>query len=235
MKKSIFNLLARPRKCNLPILPEGFTVTAHTGCEGTDDNTPESILAGADAGADIVEIDLHFLPDGTPVLKHDAPKASDTNLPTLASAFELLATLNVKMNIDVKATANMPAVAALAQKHDVTDRIFFTGVDENFAPAVKAGAPEIPYFLNIRVDKKKNTDSAYLASLIKKVRSCGAIGINTKYTNCSSQLVEAFRKECLPVSIWTANNKTAMRRCLSLAPDNITTRKPSVLRGIISK
>ena len=48
-------------------LPEGFTVTAHTGCEGERDNTLESIRAGAQAGADIVEIDLHFLSDGTPV------------------------------------------------------------------------------------------------------------------------------------------------------------------------
>lgn len=228
----IFSFIKKPTFT----LPHGFTVTAHTGCEGTADNTLDSIRAGAAAGADIVEIDLHFLPDGTPVLKHDAPTASEAAaLPSLDSAFELLASLDVKMNVDVKATANMPAVETLAQKHGVTERIFFTGVDEKFAPAVKAGAPAIPYYLNVKVDKKKNTDPAYLSSLIEKVKSCGAVGINTKYTGCSKKLVEAFRKEGIPVSIWTANSKAQMYRCLSLAPDNITTRKPSVLKSLFTR
>ena len=66
MKLNLFSLLGiTPPEFTLP---EGFTVTAHTGCEGADDNTLESISRGAVAGADIVEIDLHFLPDNTPVL-----------------------------------------------------------------------------------------------------------------------------------------------------------------------
>lgn len=213
-------------------LPEGFTVTAHTGCEGTDDNTLDSIRAGAAAGADIVEIDLHFLPDGTPVLKHDTPKESE-KLPTLEEAFELLSTLDVKMNVDVKSTANIPAVASLAEKYGVTDKIFFTGVDEEFLPAVRDGAPGTPYYLNVSVDKKKNADPAYLSSLVEKVKGCGAVGINAKYTNCSKELVAAFHSEGLPVSVWTAKNKSQMLRCLSLEADNITTRKPSELRTLL--
>ena len=235
MKKSILNLLPFPKKHNFPALPKTFTVTAHTGCEGADDNTLESIRKGADAGADIVEIDLHFLPDGTPVLKHDTPTASDKNLPTLESAFELLSALEVKMNVDVKSTANIPDVADLAKKHGVTDKIFFTGVDENFVSDIKAGAPGIPYYLNVSVDKKKNTDPLYLASLVDKVKSFGAIGINLNYKGCSAELVDAFRSARLSVSLWTANSKRTMYRCLMFAPDNITTRKPSMLLGIIGK
>lgn len=232
MFSTIFSFIKKPTFT----LPHGFTVTAHTGCEGTPDNSLDSIRAGVAAGADIVEIDLHFLPDGTPVLKHDAPTASEADtLPTLDSAFELLSSLDVKMNVDVKSTANMPSVVSLAEKHGVTDKIFFTGVDEEFAPAVKSGAPTIPYYLNVKVDKKKNADPAYLSSLVQKVKSCGAVGINTKFTNCSKKLVDAFRSEGLPVSIWTAKTKSQMYHCLSLEPDNITTRKPSVLRKIISK
>ncbi|MBE6786656.1 MAG: glycerophosphodiester phosphodiesterase [Ruminococcaceae bacterium] len=236
MLSSLSSLFSFVKKSPSFALTPGFTVTAHTGCEGTADNSLESIRRGAAAGADIIEIDLHFLPDGTPVLKHDAPKEGEAHsLPTLEGAFELLSTLAVKMNVDVKATANMPAVAALAQKHGVADRIFFTGVDEKFAPAVKAGAPAIPYYLNVKVDKKKNTDPAYLASLIEKVRDCGAVGINTKFTGCSRDLVAAFRAAGLPVSVWTAKTKAQMYRCLLLEPDNITTRKPSLLCGIIKR
>lgn len=213
-------------------LPEGFTVTAHTGCEGTADNTLESITAGAEAGADIVEIDLHFLPDGTPVLNHDKPDGSDA-LPTFESALEMLCGLDVKMNIDVKSTDNMAAVYSLIKKHGTESKVFFTGVEEKDVEAVKAGSPGIPYYLNVKVDKKRNTDFDYLNSLIQKVKDCGAVGINMKYTGCSPELVSLFRSEGLLVSLWTANSKGEMHRCLKLCPDNITTRKPSVLAEII--
>lgn len=219
------------------ILPYNFTVTAHTGCEGTKDNTLESITAGINAGADIVEIDLNFLADGSAVLSHDSPDGENAgkNLPTLDSAFELLAKSSVKMNVDVKSSANIPAVYETAKKYGVENRIFFTGVTEDFVEAVKKGAPEIPYYLNVNVKKSQNKNSAYIESLIEKVKSCGATGINTKYTNCSEELVEAFRKHDLPVSIWTANTKKAMCKCLCLQPDNITTRFPSVLKKMVEE
>ena len=213
-------------------LPEGFTVTAHTGCEGERDNTLESIRAGAQAGADIVEIDLHFLSDGTPVLCHDTPKETKISeeMPSLESAFLLLSKLDVKMNVDVKSTANLSAVAELSDKSGVTGKIFFTGVEEKDVEAVKSATPDIPYYLNVSVEKKKNTDAEYLKTLVDKVKNCGAIGINMNFKHCSEELVEAFRGEGLLVSVWTANSKRDMLKSLSLSPDNITTRKPSMLK-----
>lgn len=208
-------------------LPEGFTVTAHTGCEGTEDNTLESMRAGAFAGADIIEIDLQFLPDGTPVLCHNEPNGKD--YPTLDSAFALLKELEVRMNVDVKSVANIAVVKPLAEKHGVLDRIFFTGVEEEKVKAVKEGAPGVEYFLNTGVNKRKNTDKAYIESLIKKVKDCGAIGINMNHKGASKALVEAFREAGLLVSLWTANDKKTMIRCCYYEPDNITTRKPSEL------
>lgn len=216
------------------ILPDGFTVTAHTGCEGTKDNSLESILKGAEVGADTVEIDLHFLSDGTPVLNHDKPD-SDKTLPTLDAALELLSDLDVKMNIDVKATDNMAEVFTLIKKYAVESKVFFTGVEEKDVALVKTAAPGIPYYLNVDVDKKKNTDPAYLEALIEKVSGCGAIGINMKFTGCSDELVRFFRSEGLLVSLWTANKKKDMLSCIRLNPDNITTRKPSVLKSIINE
>ena len=213
-------------------LPEGFTVTAHTGCEGTKDNSLESITKGAQAGADIVEIDLHFLDDKTPVLSHNKPDGSE-ELPTFESALQALCDLDIRMNIDVKATDNIKEVFALIKKYSLEGRVFFTGVEEEKVPAIKSDAPGIPYFLNVAVDKKKNADFGYLESLTEKVKDCGAIGINMKFVNASDELVRFFRSEGLLISLWTANKKKEMLRCLFLQPDNITTRKPSELRSII--
>ena len=55
------------------IIPEGFTLTAHTGCEGTKDNSLDAITLGFGCGADIVEIDLDdFGIDGTGELTYAA-------------------------------------------------------------------------------------------------------------------------------------------------------------------
>ena len=39
----------------------------------------------------------------------------------------------------------------------------------------------------------------------------------------------------MPVSLWTANTKKAMRRCIALGADNITTRRPDVLRPMLNE
>ncbi|MBE6782631.1 MAG: glycerophosphodiester phosphodiesterase [Ruminococcaceae bacterium] len=225
----------KPKKTNYN-LPVNFTVTAHTGCEGRKDNSLESISAGAAAGADIVEIDLHFMPDGTAVLSHDKPNndSSGKIYPTLEDAFRVLSELDVKMNIDVKSTDNISSVFPIAEKYGVADKIFFTGVNEDFVSAVKEGAPEISYYLNVSVDKSKKTDKNYISSIVEKVKDCGAVGINLNFKGCSEELVDSFRKENLQVSVWTANKKSEMLRCLSLSPDNITTRYPSVILSLIS-
>ena len=62
------------------ILSKGFTYTAHTGCIKTADNSLAAIEEGAKYGADIVEFDLNFLSDGTPVLSHDKPKGKEVTL-----------------------------------------------------------------------------------------------------------------------------------------------------------
>ena len=74
-------------------LPAGFTYTAHTGCMDTDDNSLESIEKGAEYGADIVEFDLNFTADNTPVLCHDEPKGGEV---TLEEAFKKLGSRVVK-------------------------------------------------------------------------------------------------------------------------------------------
>lgn len=49
-------------------LPEDFTITAHTGCMNTEENSLDSIKTGIENGANIVEFDLYFTKDGEPVL-----------------------------------------------------------------------------------------------------------------------------------------------------------------------
>lgn len=210
-----------------------FTVTAHTGCEGTKDNSLEAIAAGYEAGANIVEFDLNFNEKNEPVLSHDEATGDET---TLESAFkELSKHSGLKANVDVKTASNMPAVMSLAEKYDVARSIFFTGVEEEKVQAVKDGCPGIPYYLNLDVKTARLHTKAYALSLAEKVKSCGAVGINLNHKGLSKELVEAFRENGLLVSVWTVSKDTEMFRALYYAPDNITTRNPKRLIELINK
>lgn len=210
-------------------LPEGFTLTAHTGCEDTADNSLEAIQKGFECGADTVEFDVNFTPDGVPVLAHDT--AADSTV-SLAEAFELIAGLpELTVNVDCKTTENLRAIRDLAEQYGVKDRIFFTGIEEKDVPAVKEQTPDITYWLNIKF--KKSKDKAYLNSIADKVISLGAVGLNINHKNCSKEVIDLFHERGLLVSIWTIKTEYDMIRALNLGADNITTRKPGTLKPII--
>lgn len=212
-------------------LPRRFTITAHTGCMGTEDNSIEAMRAGIANGASIIEFDVNFTEDGKPVLAHDEPNGDELSL---EEAFEFLAhNKNIEANVDMKSTANMAEVQKLADKYDVTKQIFFTGIALEDVEEVRKNCPRISYYLNMEVDKEKNTDDEYIKSLVNDVKNSGAIGINFNYKSASSELVKHFHANMLYVSIWTVDDKLSMYEILSMSPDNITTRKPDKLSEII--
>ena len=212
-------------------LPDGFTVTAHTGAMGTPDNSLESIEVGL-ANADVIEFDLRFTSDGTPVLSHNWPVPKDA-VP-LEQAFALLAQHpEKKANVDIKSTDNLPAVQRLAEEAGVLDQIFFTGVFQKFVPAVRAGAPKIPYYLNCSILPLFKYSHAYAEWLARRVKKAGAVGLNSNYGNATRTIVAAQHRKGQLVSLWTPSTPEKLEKTLQLKPDNITTRTPDVLREML--
>lgn len=213
-------------------LPTGFTYTAHTGCVDTADNSLESIEKGAENGAKVVEFDLNFTADKKAVLSHDDPKGGEV---TLEQSFKKLSEYEtLGANVDVKSTLNLAEVQALAEKYDLIDRIFYTGVTLEDVETVRRDSPYIRYFLNVNINKGKNKDADYIASLVKTVSESGAIGVNFSKKYATAEIVKAFHNAGLLVSIWTADSDYDIYRILSLSPDNITTRRPDRLKHIVS-
>ncbi len=214
-------------------LPDGFTYTAHTGCVGTEDNSLESIEKAVEFGTDIVEFDLNFTDDGTPVLAHDAPKGDEV---TLDQAFKKVSEYEgLRVNVDIKSVDALETVAPLAEKYGILDRIFYTGVNEDFVEPVRQNSPEVEYYLNLDVESERKHTEAYLQSLVDKVKSNGAVGINMNKQNATKELVDFFHSNGLLVSIWTVNEESDMYKIIYFAPDNITTRNPDKLKEILNK
>ncbi len=213
-------------------LPEDFTVTYHTGAMNTKPNSVDSINTSISHGAQIVEFDVTFRPDGTPVIIHsNAP--SNTQGVFLENALEAVAQSDTCMiNLDIKSTANLSAVDKLVMMYGLTERVFYTGVFEHFVEAVKRDS-EIPYYLNYNISREEASDIAALRNVAKKVRDYGAIGINSNYTHATELFVDTMRKNGLLVSLWTVNKPADMPKVLNLKPDNITTKKPHILKEFL--
>lgn len=227
--KSFFNDVFATKNQNV-VLPESFTLTAHTGCEGTKDNSLEAIKKGFESGADIIEFDLNFDSAGAPVLSHDEPKEDTVSI---EEAFKLIAEYDsLKVNVDCKKTDDLRSVVALSEKYGIRERIFYTGIEEKDVSAVKEQTPDVEYYLNVP-KKEIGRNERSLSALADKIKNLGAVGINMKYTKCSKRLVEVFHSKGLLVSVWTINSERAMKKVLPLGVDNITTRYPSMVNAAI--
>ena len=213
------------------ILPENFTVTAHTGCLDTAPNTVKSMEKGVAAGANIIEFDLNFNDSGEPVLSHDTPAKNAVHL---KEAFKFLSEhKDIKANVDVKDTSNLEKVSQIAAEYGVTEQIFFTGIFEKDVPEAIKLCPQIPYYLNFNVTLSKKRNISYISDIVEAVKRNGAIGINIHYKGASKELVEAFHNEGLLVSLWTVNSRYQFCKTVKLCPDNITTKRPDRLCSLL--
>lgn len=216
-------------------LPENFTVTAHTGCMGTEANTLESITAGFSSGADIIEIDIRFLPDGTPVLTHNMlSKNQYDKAVRLEEAFNVIKKYpDKKVNIDIKETTNVAEIQRLAEKIGILDQIFFTGVDNSFVDEVNKNCPKIKHYINFKLPSVFKYSTAYISKLIKQTEKTNSIGINLNKALCSKKLVRMFHNKKLLVSIWTITDVKGAKKYLGFTPDNITCKNPDEVIPLI--
>ena len=200
-------------------LPPGSykaTVTAHAGAVNTEDNTLRSVIAGLASRADIIEVDVRFFPDGTPALGHDALTPESV---LLADVFKrMLAYPSVSVNLDMKEKTHVPRIAELVAQYGLEGRVFMTGLGKN--DCVNLRDCGLPYYLN-------STDVA-------AAKQVGALGVNIGFESCTEELVQSAHGEGLLVSVWTVNEKPDMLTVLRLGADNITTRKPILLRRVMA-
>jgi glycerophosphoryl diester phosphodiesterase len=209
----------------IPALSPSFMITAHTGAENTKDNSLESIVKGIDAGANCVEFDIRFLNDGTPILCHDEKQKSNKSV-KLDSALNLLYLYSIKINFDLKETSHIEKVAELVSFYGLEDRCFFTGITYDMAAKVKTFAPNIDFYLNIKLTNSQKNDSSYALDLGKTAKDLGSIGVNLKYAHATYQNVKLWHSQNLLVSVYTANTALDINAALYKNVDNITTLKP---------
>jgi len=210
------------------LLPDYFTVTAHSGCNGKDPDKLESLAEAINSGADIMEIDLLDNEKGELILAHDYIEGK-TYIP-FEEALDFIKENSdkIKINIDLKRSHVSYAADEAVSKRGMSDRCFFTGVNEDDVPLI-APTVSLPYYLNIHPTLAERNSEEYWVSMASKISMLGAVGANCKYTQISKKGVEILRKNSLLVSVFTPDSPTQLNFALTLSPDNITTRNPGLI------
>ena len=207
-----------------------MTVTAHSGAFGTPDNTIENIARVLEENCDIIEMDVTFRKDGTPVIIHKS-EPDDNEGVLLRDAFELISkNESILLNLDIKSTANLPAVDALLHEFGLFNRAFYTGVFADWVDAVKSNSA-VPYYLNLNVKRWRRSSRKTAENVVEKIKKAGAIGMNVRYINVTKTLVSELHKNNIPISVWTINDEKTAKHFVSLGVDNITTRRPDMFKG----
>lgn len=215
-------------------LPESFTITCHAGSFRTKANSLDSIKTAVEWGADIVEFDVSFRPDGTAVIIHNSSPSMNEGV-LLDEALKIVAADNkCRINLDIKSTANLPEVDSLVEKHRLIDRVFYTGVFDDWVDTVKSTS-SIPYYLNHKISEKEANDKKSALEIINKTKSLGAVGINSHYQNATKEFVKTAHENGLLVSLWAVNKAKDMVKVIETEPDNITTKNPNILKLISQK
>lgn len=198
--------------------PTKTYITAHSGCEGTPDNSMEHVRAAVASGAEILEIDVRSR-DGVLYLWHDEKADPFGDGCVLFSDFldELKKTPAVRVNCDMKTDGLAAAVMEEAAKRDMKEQILFTGSCIGEEKIINELGGEFWH----GIWEPEEFEPALAACLEN----------GTKVMNLPCKFVDAERKARfdalgLGFSCWTANSEAELRRLLELGIYNITTRKP---------
>ena len=97
-------------------------ITAHSGCDGTPDNSLEFVRHALQTNADALEVDVRKTKDGILAISHDAI-LDDQDAPALDAVFALVAQTDKWINCDLKEPDLENAVIDLARF--VTASYFF--------------------------------------------------------------------------------------------------------------
>ncbi|MBR6789581.1 MAG: glycerophosphodiester phosphodiesterase [Oscillospiraceae bacterium] len=204
-------------------------ITAHSGCEGTPDNSIEHIRAAIASGAEMLEIDIRKY-GGVLYLTHDEQADTDS-CATLAQCFELVAASDgICVNCDVKTTGLTADVCRLAAEYGMEDRIVFTGsIGEEELDAL-AGSPA-DWWLSLWRSDREAEHLAMACAFYKNTSDLYRV-INLDYRMVNDTLLGTVSGNGYGLSVWTVNREEDIRRMMAAGVMNITTRQPKLALAI---
>jgi len=122
-------------------MKKATTITGHSGCDGTMDDSLESIRMAMALGADIAELDVRFDRHRELVISHNEREDYHGCFYLREAMAIALESPSMALNCDIKEPETVPAVLALAEEMGMGPlRLAFSG---SLSPAMLRKTPEI--------------------------------------------------------------------------------------------
>lgn len=223
-------------------------ILAHRGLARTaPENTLAAFRDAADAGADIVETDVHASSDGECIISHDpviraasgatsiaetsAKELADidlgrgTHAPTLYEALTRFPSL--RFNIDVKARAAVePSVRAVLDA-DAVSRVLMTSFDEVTRAAVVAKLPGVATSASARMVVRAYPwlVAGHVRRLSAALRGVAAVQVPVQKVVpvIGPRSVRLLHRAGVEVHVWTVNDPGRMRWLRKCGVDGVVT------------
>ena len=214
-------------------------ITAHSGCEGTPDNSMESIYKGIELGADCIEIDIRMDPEGKLRLTHNEPECWD-DLIELETALPVILNGGTAVNCDLKEEKLLyPVLEALESAGFPREKMVFSGsVNVALLKADPTIVQRARIFLNLEqllshiiteIPQAKEEAAVcfdeHIEEIAALVKALGVECINPSFRIMPHERIEAALAHGIQLSLWTANEPEDQAALLQEDLINMTTRQ----------
>ena len=204
-------------------------ITAHSGCDGTEDNSLEFVTYALGSEAECLEVDVRKGQNGDLILSHDDNGGEGVSL---KNVFEQMLTAPGKMiNCDLKEKDLEIPVYHMACRFHLEDRLIYSGeVDPIHLAENKEKFEKARIFLNIEniypavYEKDEESREEKVKLAVEKAAELPISCINAEYHVMTDEIIEFIRSKGLGCSAWTVNDETDLKRLMKKQVENITTR-----------
>lgn len=206
-------------------------ITAHSGADGTKENSLEFVKYAMQTGADALEVDVRMGENGILILSHDK---TDEDAARLADVFRLMRERpQMRINCDLKEYGLEVAVRQLAQISGLKiDQILYSGSVRPVPVTEQCAWRDVEVFWNIEeylpdIYKENKEDLLFEQAAYKISRACRKYGIHTVNVNekiATEEFIRITGENEIDLSVWTVNEEGRFRELLEQGVKNITTR-----------
>ena len=208
-------------------------ITAHSGADGTPDNSMEFVRYALTRQTDVLEVDVRMGKDGL-IVSHDE---TGEEAVALKDIFETLAAFkDTRINCDLKEYGLEEDVLALARACGLpAKRILYSGSVKPAEQSLVCPWREVEVFWNVEecipdvyaLDESGQGNPLTEEETEKLIADCRkydirVVNINEKYV--TPEFLSAMKENGLGISAWTVNEPERIREFLDLEICNITTR-----------
>lgn len=208
-------------------------LTAHSGCDGTRDNSLGFLIYALSSEADCLEVDVRRNAWGELILSHDE---SEEACVTLREAFALLwETPGKKINCDLKQEGLELSVYRLAMEQRVKNRLIYSGsVDTDLLKEEENPLSGAEIYVNIEEiypgiygEAEDHPVTALepekLRQALEEARRCQVKVINMEYTLITDEVLALLEEYGLGCSAWTVDDQAELKKLLEKDIANVTT------------